>query len=125
MAWKFLMKLLLSLFCLLVSTYSFSSDECTDCTIRTLGFGPHYDGSCVSTSCVYIQMKDAITNRPLNCIAGGWHFTLDTTTDSGKGTLSALLSAYAMGKKIGIKGSGYCSNSSNTEDLQYVFFSTN
>ncbi len=70
-------------------------------------------------------MEDAITNRPSTCDTAGWHFTLDTTTDSGKGTLSALLSAYAMGKKIGIKGSGYCSNNTNTEDLLFVYFSTN
>lgn len=116
------MRILASLLFLILSAQTFSSDACKNCTIKLLGFGPHYDVTCVSTSCVYVMMNESITNRPTNCNTASWHFTVDTSTDSGKGTLSALLSAYAMRKPINIKGSGSCNNSTTSEDLLYVYY---
>lgn len=115
------MKIITVIFLLIVSVQLSASDQCSSCTIKHLGFGSYYDDLCQSSSCVFIMLNEAVSNRPA-CSSAGWHFTIDTTTDSGKGTLSALLSAQAAKRPINIKGSGYCSNYSGAEDLRYLYF---
>ena len=39
------------------------ASECNNCTIRTLGVGPYFDGICAKT-CVFIALTGSITNKP-------------------------------------------------------------
>lgn len=116
------MKNILFVLLLVVSSEVFSAGTCTGCSIKTIGLGPHYDQFCTSGACVFIMMNGAVTDRASCGSGSGWHFTLDVATDSGKATLAALLSAYAMKEEINIKGKGTCANSTNDlfEDLLYM-----
>ena len=47
-------------------------------------------------------------------------FAIDASTVSGQAEASALLTAYALGKKIEVMGTGACSIWSDTETAQWV-----
>lgn len=94
---------------------------CTNCSIKTLGFGPYYDNLCSSENCVFIMLEGNITGKP-SCSDQGWQFVLDTTTKSGQHTLSFLLSAHAAGRNVTISGHGVCSNWSRSESFRYGLY---
>lgn len=115
------MKVVFFVFISLISFQLYASNQCSNCTIKHLGFGSHYDDLCQSTSCVFVMVDQNVSGRPA-CSTRAWHFTIDTTTDSGKGTLSALLAAHSTKSPVNIKGSGSCSNYTGAEDLRYVYY---
>ncbi|MFN4290106.1 MAG: hypothetical protein ACK4E7_04415 [Permianibacter sp.] len=66
---------------------------------------------------LFIQLH-ARQTLPLECHSnGGWEYVLDTSDEPGKQLYSALLSAYASGKTLQLRGQNKCTLWSNVEDL--------
>jgi len=97
---------------------------CSNCTVVSVGSGPHYDSACVqSTSCAAVAVRGATLARADCNSITSWNFVFDTSTDSGKSTLSLLLTAMTTGKPVVIEGAGTCNNAAKIEDLRYIYFS--
>ncbi|MDH5232241.1 MAG: hypothetical protein OEY38_19440 [Gammaproteobacteria bacterium] len=112
---------------LVLSTYfnvSIARGTASSSVVASIGFGPYYDNYCNSTSCVFVAVDPPPTQVQGDCAnySTGWHFVIDTSNDTGKQSLSALLTAHSTGRRISIEGSGYCktANSGKTEDLYFL-----
>jgi hypothetical protein len=95
--------------------------DCLNCTIKSLGVGPHYDGIC-GKECVFISLNGSLQERPSCATDTDWHFVLDTSTDSGKQTYSLLLMAYAANKNINLGGLNNCALYGQAESFRYTYF---
>jgi len=111
-----------------VISYAATYGDCTNCEVSSIGTGAHYDGYCTTSSCAVIQVKHdengSFTPSDANCGSTSWQFVLDTSTDSGKTTLSQLLTAFASGKKVGIGGNSICNAALKAENIRFVYFTS-
>lgn len=100
----------LALFALLCAfaNVALSAGLCTNCLIKSIGVGPHYDNACGTGSCVFIALNGTVQGKP-TCSTEGWDFVVDTSTDKGKKVLAVLLAAYAGGTAVTVAGNGGCS----------------
>ncbi|MCX4030494.1 hypothetical protein H0A36_26220 [Endozoicomonas sp. SM1973] len=114
------MRKLFTLLFLLVLTNFVSAGVCTNCKIKSIGIGPHYDNLCIKNACAFILVEGNL-NDIVPCSTGSWHFVVDTTTDSGKSALSLLLMAHAADKRISIAGDGSCNYSREAETFLYSY----
>lgn len=105
------------------SADTFAEGMCFNCTVKTIGIGPHYDELCTtssgrSMSCAFVKVAGAFVNRP-TC-SGDWNYVIDTSTQSGRNALALLLTANASGKTVQISGTGVCSFYSQSENFFYA-----
>lgn len=100
---------------------SLAAGSCSNCLIKSIGIGPHYDSICSSSSCAVVMMDAPVQSRP-GCSVSSWNFAVDTSTADGRKALSFLLTAYTAGKAVNIAGTGYCSLWGDTESLLYAYF---
>lgn len=121
---KFKMKknLLLGLIALLSlsANIALAGGECGGCTIKSVGVGPYYDAICGKASCTFVAVTGSIQGKPA-CAGTDWNFVIDTSTISGRTSLSMLLTAYAANKSINIAGSGQCTLFSAGENFLYAY----
>ncbi len=68
---------------------------------------------------VFIKL-DKTHPTPINCHANNWQFVLDISDDLGKTLYSNLLTSYAAGKTIHLKGTSSCSLYPNIETLRRI-----
>lgn len=110
-----------TIFLLIVTTSNivFGAGTCFDCQIEKIGQGPYYDSACTKPSCVFIKMNKDIASRP-SCSIAGWDYVIDSSTDSGKATLSTLLMAYAAQKSVNVSGNNRCTLYAEYEDINYI-----
>lgn len=112
---------------LALSSLTAIADSCTNCTVRSIGIGPYYDEIC-NKSCAFIAMNEpVIGNQTDGCrTSDSWHFVLDTSTESGKNALSALLTAYVAKQPVTIEGkNNICTLFSGSEDFNAMYFPFN
>ena len=91
--------------------------------IQSIGTGPHYDSAiCVAETCAVIMVDDSHVGP--GCHDGSWDYIIETGTESGRSSLSQLLTAYATGKEIVIGGTSSCAldKTDNIESINYIYF---
>ena len=113
-------RLTMAIISMLYSGIVFGS-ECNNCTIRSIGFGPHYEGICAK-SCIFLAVNETMVNRPGCATDATWHYVIDTSTESGKQSFSMLLTTYTTNKPITIAGTGTCTHYSAGENFLYGYF---
>ena len=101
---------------------AFGAGTCTGCTIKMLGAGAYFDGICSSSSCIYIDIEQAVTGKPACSANSSWDFVLDISTPSGKSTYALLLTASTAGQSLNLSGTNHCSLSPSgvVENLYFV-----
>lgn len=99
--------------------------SCDNCFVESIATGPSIDRDCASGSCVLVRIKTAGGRFvPDPCSKStGWHFALDTSTASGKTSLTQLLDAHTNEKRVVIGGDNNCRihNSGNVEDIGHIY----
>ena len=106
-----------------ISAYAGS---CTNCVIESIGTGPSFDRECPSSSCALVRINKesgSFMRDPCSTTLS-WHFALDTSTASGKTTLSQLMTALNSGRPVVIGGDNKCTiySSGTIEDLGHMYF---
>lgn len=94
--------------------------------IISIGTGPHYDGICTAETCAVV-MVDGTTDtgyEPPACQNGSWNYILRTDNESGKNTLSQLLTSFVAGLDVAIGAKGVCTLdvNDNAEEINYIYF---
>ena len=85
--------------------------------IKSLHAGPTYN-----SEKIFIEVEDAVSNKPGCSTDPRWDFVLKSDSPGGKSTLSLLTLAYARNQTLLIVGSGNCVNWADIEDLDYITF---
>ena len=58
-----------------------------------------------------------------SCATSGWDYTFDGATPEGKNLLSMLLAAHVSRQVVGISGTGTCTLSPDSENMQFIYIS--
>ena len=89
--------------------------------ITGVGLGPTYDAACIGDdSCVVIKV--ASNHEKAGCNSNSWDFVFNSSTDTGKNTLSVVLAAEMSKRTVVIGGTGLCKLFPSTEDLTYIYY---
>ncbi len=89
--------------------------------ITGVGVGASYDSACTGTdSCAVVKVSSS--HEKAGCNKNSWDFVFDTSTDTGRNTLSVVLAAEISQREVVIGGTGLCDMHSITEDLMHVYY---
>ncbi len=108
------MKIISVLFLLYAFSSSVGASLVEGVKINKVFAGPQFGNNVF----ISVSVKPA---SPPSCQSNStYSYVFDGTTDSGKMTLSIVLSAYAAQNVVNIGGGGVCTNYHNIENLNYI-----
>ena len=77
--------------------------------------GPTY------SNLAFIKIAPDPASRPACSTNTNWHYTVRIDNDTGKATLSVILTAHSSGKTVTVNGFETCNNYPNVDDLKYIY----
>jgi hypothetical protein len=112
-------ELSLLIFSLLISNLAMATEYRG--VITGIGAGSAYDTHCVGEdSCVVVKV--ASTHTKAGCNSNSWDFAFNSSSDTGKNTLSLVLAAELSKRLVVIGGTGLCDLNPTVEDLRYIYY---